>query len=149
LERTPLLPRYTAVVVVTAMLDWSFWAEWRLLVGRGYAEVTERGAAAPARIEELLKERTREVRARVAELASTSATASSRATLRGWRERSSERVDAGPESSDRRGAQRRGGNAGGGGRVLHEVGAEGKALMPDLDLIRLLSPLGVGGCWRA
>jgi len=52
---------------MTAVLDWDLWTEWRLLVGRGHAEVTEHGAVAPARIAELLKQRTREVRARVAE----------------------------------------------------------------------------------
>jgi hypothetical protein len=59
------MPRYTAAVVVTAALGLGLWTEWRLLVGRGYAEMTEHGAAAPVRIEELLKERTRDVRARV------------------------------------------------------------------------------------
>jgi len=61
------MPRYTAWVVVTSLLDWDLWTEWRLLVGRGHAEVTEHGAVAPARIAELLKERTREIRARVSE----------------------------------------------------------------------------------
>ena len=61
------MPRYTAWVVVTAMLDEPLWAEWRLLVGRGHAEVTEQGAVAPARLGELLKHRTREIRTRVAE----------------------------------------------------------------------------------
>ncbi len=61
------LPRYTAWVVVTAMLDWDLWTEWRLLVGRGHAEVTDKGAVVPARIAELMKERVREVRARVSE----------------------------------------------------------------------------------
>ncbi len=61
------IPRYSAWVAVTAVLDWDLWAEWRLLVGRGHAELTEHGAVAPARIAELLKDRTRDVRARVAE----------------------------------------------------------------------------------
>ena len=61
------MPRYTAWVVVTAVLDGTLWAEWRLLVGRGHAEVTEQGAVAPARIAGLLKQRTLEVRTRVAE----------------------------------------------------------------------------------
>jgi hypothetical protein len=61
------IPRYTAWVVVTTQLDWSLWTEWRLLVGRGYAELTEHGAAVPARLAELLKEKTREIRARVTE----------------------------------------------------------------------------------
>ena len=61
------LPRYTAWVVVTAILDWDIWTEWRLLVGRGHAEVTETGAVVPPRIAERLAERGTEVRARVAE----------------------------------------------------------------------------------
>jgi hypothetical protein len=63
------IPRYTAWVVVTALLDldWGLWTEWRLLVGRGYAEVAEHGAAVPARLAERLKEQAREIRARVTE----------------------------------------------------------------------------------
>jgi hypothetical protein len=61
------IPRYTAWVVVTALLDWDIWAEWRLLVGRGYAEMTDRGAALPSRIAELMTARTAEIRARVSE----------------------------------------------------------------------------------
>jgi hypothetical protein len=61
------IPRYTAWLVVTARLDWSLWTEWRLLVGRGYAEVAEHGPAVPTRLAELLKEKTREIRARVTE----------------------------------------------------------------------------------
>jgi len=61
------IPRYTAWVVVTAMLDWDLWTEWRLLVGRGHAEVTERGAVLPMRIAELMKERAADVRTRVTE----------------------------------------------------------------------------------
>jgi hypothetical protein len=61
------LPRYTAWVVVTALLDWDIWTEWRLLVGRGHAEVTERGAVLPARIAELMTERAAEIRTRVSE----------------------------------------------------------------------------------
>jgi hypothetical protein len=61
------IPRYTAWVVVTTQLNWSLGSEWRLLVGRGYAEVTEHRAAVPARLAELQKEKTREIRARVTE----------------------------------------------------------------------------------
>ena len=61
------LLRYSAWVVVTAMLDWDLWTEWRLLVARGYAEVTEIGAVIPPRIAERMAERGKEVRARVAE----------------------------------------------------------------------------------
>ena len=60
------LPRYTAWVVVTALLDRELFTEWRLLVGRGHAELTEGGAVVPARIAELMKERVTEVRARMA-----------------------------------------------------------------------------------
>src|SRR5262245_13548878 len=35
------MPRYTAWIVVTAVLEWDLWTEWRLLVGRGHAELTE------------------------------------------------------------------------------------------------------------
>jgi hypothetical protein len=61
------VPRYTAWVVVTAQLDFDVWTEWRLLVGRGHAEVTETGPAVPARIAERLAERGQAVRARVSE----------------------------------------------------------------------------------
>ena len=61
------LPRYTAWVVVTALLDWDIWTEWRLLVGRGHADVTETGAVVPPRIAERMAERCKEVRPRVAE----------------------------------------------------------------------------------
>jgi hypothetical protein len=61
------MPRYTAWVVVTAVLDWDLWTEWRLLVGRGHAEMTEAGAVVSPRIAERLAERGNEVRARVAE----------------------------------------------------------------------------------
>lgn len=61
------IPRYTAWVVVTALLDWDLWAEWRLLVGRGHAELTETGATVPPRIAERMAERGQAVRARVAE----------------------------------------------------------------------------------
>jgi hypothetical protein len=61
------MPRYTAWVVVTAVLDWDLWAEWRLLVGRGYAEVSERGVVVPPKIAEPLKVRAQEVRIRIAD----------------------------------------------------------------------------------
>jgi hypothetical protein len=56
---------YTACVVVTAVLGWDVWAEWRLLVERGQAEVTARGTVVPARIAELLNERAQDIRARL------------------------------------------------------------------------------------
>jgi hypothetical protein len=61
------MPRYTAWVVVTALLDWDIWTEWRLLVGRGYAEMTEAGTAVPPRIAERLADRGKDVRERVTE----------------------------------------------------------------------------------
>ena len=61
------VPRYTAWVVVTAVLDWDLWTEWRLLIGRGHAELTESGAVVPPRIVERMAERGGEIRARVAE----------------------------------------------------------------------------------
>src|SRR5262249_60660239 len=42
------LPRYTAWVVVTALLDWDHWTEWRLLVGRRPAGVPREGAVGSA-----------------------------------------------------------------------------------------------------
>ena len=59
------LPRYTAWVVATAMLDWDLWAEWRLLVGRGAAEATDKGAVVPTRVAQLMTERLQDVRERV------------------------------------------------------------------------------------
>ena len=56
---------YTACVIVTAVLDWDLWAEWRLLVGRDQAEVNVRGTVIPADIADLLTQRVREVRARL------------------------------------------------------------------------------------
>lgn len=61
------LPRYTAWVVVTALLDWDLWTEWRLLVGRGRAEVAEQGFDVPASVVELSKQRYDEVRKRLEE----------------------------------------------------------------------------------
>lgn len=60
------IPRYTAWVIVTAPVDWDLWTEWRVLVGRGHAEVTEQGAVIPEAITARTKGRVAEVRARVA-----------------------------------------------------------------------------------
>ena len=59
------IPRYAAWVVVTARLDFDLWTEWRLTIGRGTAEITEKGAVAPARIAQLMTERLHDVRARI------------------------------------------------------------------------------------
>jgi hypothetical protein len=56
------LPRYTSWIVVSAPIDWERWAEWRLLVGRGRAEVGEHGCEVPAKIVSLTEERLAEVR---------------------------------------------------------------------------------------
>lgn len=59
------IPLYTSWIIVTAPLDWDRWAEWRLLVGRGRAEMSEDGAVVPERIAALMEKRIGEVRARV------------------------------------------------------------------------------------
>lgn len=43
-------PRYTSWVVVSAHVDWEKWTEWRLLVGRQRAEMTEHGFRVPERL---------------------------------------------------------------------------------------------------
>ena len=58
-------PRYTSWIVVSAPTDWNRWTEWRLLVSRGRAEVSEQGCVVPARIVALTEERLAEVRRRV------------------------------------------------------------------------------------
>jgi hypothetical protein len=62
----PGVPRYTAWVIVTAPVDWDQWTEWRLLIGRGRAEVGEEGTVIPPKITMLMKTRVAEVRTRVA-----------------------------------------------------------------------------------
>ena len=59
------IPRYTGWIVVSAPVDWDEWVEWRHVVGRGRAEITEDGAQVPERITALTKERLAEVRERV------------------------------------------------------------------------------------
>jgi hypothetical protein len=59
------IPRYTCWVIVSAPLDWEQWVEWRQVVGRGLAELTEGGANVPAKITALAKERLAEVREKV------------------------------------------------------------------------------------
>lgn len=68
LQTTPVpegIPRYEAWVTVSAPLDWDLWTEWRLLIGRGPAQLGEGGAVIPERITTALKEQAAEVRARV------------------------------------------------------------------------------------
>jgi hypothetical protein len=55
-------PRYTSWVIVSASVDWETWAEWRLLVGRQRAEITEHGFRVPERLAALTQERLEEVR---------------------------------------------------------------------------------------
>ncbi len=56
-------PRYTSWVIVSARVDyWESWAEWRLVVGRQRAEVTERGFRLPEKLAALTEEKLAEVR---------------------------------------------------------------------------------------
>ena len=54
-------PLYASWIVVTAALDGSAWTEWRMLVGRQRAELTERSFPVPARLTTLTEERLAEV----------------------------------------------------------------------------------------
>jgi len=56
------LPRYTSWVIVSAHVDWEKWAEWRLVVGRQRAEMTERGFRVPEKLTVLTEEKLAEVR---------------------------------------------------------------------------------------
>jgi len=56
------LPRYTSWVIVSAPMEWSTWAEWRLVVGRQRAEITERGSRVPVKLAALTEEKLAEVR---------------------------------------------------------------------------------------
>ncbi len=52
------LPRYTSWVIVSARVDhWEQWAEWRLVVGRQRAEVTEHGCRVPEKLVVLTEEK--------------------------------------------------------------------------------------------
>jgi hypothetical protein len=58
------LPRYTSWIIVSAQVDyWERWAEWRLVVARQRAEVTEHGFRVPAKLAALTEEKLAEVRA--------------------------------------------------------------------------------------
>ena len=54
--------RYTSWVIVSAEVDWQKWTEWRLLVGRQRAALTEDGFQVPERLATLTRERLEEVR---------------------------------------------------------------------------------------
>src|SRR5712691_8487992 len=57
------LPRYTSWVIVSSpAADSEQWAEWRLVVGRQRAEVTERGCHVPDKLAALTEEKLAEVR---------------------------------------------------------------------------------------
>ena len=61
------LPRYASWVVVSAALDWERWVEWRLLVGRARAEVTDEGAGLPPTLAQLGTKILTAVKAKVGE----------------------------------------------------------------------------------
>ena len=56
------IPRYTSWVIVSAPLDWETWAEWRLVVGRQRAEVTDQGFCPPQKLAAITEEKLAEVR---------------------------------------------------------------------------------------
>ena len=57
------LPRYTSWVIVSARVDhWEEWAEWRFVVGRQRAAVTEHGFRVPEKLTALTEEKLAEVR---------------------------------------------------------------------------------------
>jgi hypothetical protein len=57
------IPRYTSWVIVSAHVDyWEKWAEWRLVVGRQRAEITEHGFRVPDKLAVLTEEKLAEVR---------------------------------------------------------------------------------------
>ena len=56
------LPRYTSWVIVSGRVAGEQWAEWRLVVGRQRAEITEHGVCVPAKLALLTSERLAEVR---------------------------------------------------------------------------------------
>jgi hypothetical protein len=57
--------RYTSWLIVSAPLEGAQWLEWRLVVGRQRAEVTERGFRVPDKLAALTEERLGEVRGRI------------------------------------------------------------------------------------
>ena len=61
------LPRYASWVVVSAALDWERWVEWRLLVGRARAEVTDDGAGLPGTLAQLGTKILAAVKAKISE----------------------------------------------------------------------------------
>jgi hypothetical protein len=58
------VPRYTSWVIGSAQVDWETWAEWRLVVGRQRAEVTEAGIHVPGKLAALMEAKLAEVKSR-------------------------------------------------------------------------------------
>ena len=56
------VPCYTSWIVVSAQVDWETWAEWRLLIGRQRAEVTEMGVRVPGKLAALTEAKLTEVK---------------------------------------------------------------------------------------
>jgi hypothetical protein len=58
------VPRYPSWVIGSAHVDWETWAEWRLVVGRQRAEVSEAGIHAPGKLAALMEAKLAEVKSR-------------------------------------------------------------------------------------
>jgi hypothetical protein len=58
------VPRYPSWVIGSAHVDWETWTEWRLVVGRQRAEVTEAGIHAPGKLAALMEAKLAEVKSR-------------------------------------------------------------------------------------
>ena len=58
----PGVLRYTSWVIVSGHVDWEKWAEWRLVVGRQRAEVTEHGFRVSEKLTALTEEKLAELR---------------------------------------------------------------------------------------
>jgi hypothetical protein len=56
------MPRYTSWVIVSGRVAAEQWAEWRLVVGRQRAEMTEHGVHVPDKLAALTADRLTEVR---------------------------------------------------------------------------------------
>ena len=56
------MPRYTSWVIVSGRVAGDQWAEWRLVVGRQRAGITERRGGVPAKLAALTADRLAEVR---------------------------------------------------------------------------------------
>ena len=56
------VPRYISWVIVSARADGESWTEWRLVVGRQRAEITEHGFRVPEKLAARTEEKLAEVR---------------------------------------------------------------------------------------